>query len=53
MIGRFQASAPPRVQDAVKRTVLRCIGSIPKLLVEDTHSTTGILFANLLFKSQG
>ncbi len=41
MIANFKAAAPPRVQEAVKRTVLRCIGSIQDSLVEDSHRTTG------------
>lgn len=41
MISNFKAAAPPRVQEAVKRTVLRCIGSIQDSLVEDSHRTTG------------
>lgn len=52
MIANFKAAAPPRVQDAVKRTVLRCIGSIQDSLVEDSHRTTGLIFANLLYKAQ-
>lgn len=42
MITNFKAAAPPRVQEAVKRTVLRCIGSIQDSLVEDSHRTTGV-----------
>lgn len=41
MIGKFKATAPPRVQEAMQRTVLRCIGSMRDFLVEDTHKTTG------------
>lgn len=41
MIANFKTAAPPRVQEAVKRTVLRCIGSIQDSLVEDSHRTTG------------
>ena len=52
MITNFKAAAPPRVQEAVKRTVLRCIGSIQDSLVEDSHRTTGLIFANLLYKAQ-
>lgn len=41
MIAKFKATAPPRVQDAMQRTVLRCIGSMRDFLVEDSHKTTG------------
>lgn len=52
LIKSFTAAAPPRVQEAVKKTALRCIGSIHDYLVEDMQKTTGVMFANLLYKSQ-
>ncbi|EWM27116.1 Protein of unknown function DUF760 [Nannochloropsis gaditana] len=52
MISNFKAAAPPRVQEAVRRTVLRCIGSIRDSLVEDSHRCTGLIFAHLLYKAQ-
>lgn len=52
MITNFKAAAPIRVQEAVKRTVLRCIGSIQDSLVEDAHRTTGLIFAHLVYKAQ-
>jgi hypothetical protein len=41
MISKFQATAPPRVQEAVKRTVIACIGSIREYVVEHSQRTTG------------
>ena len=41
LISKFTATANPRVQDAVRTTILGLIGSLPKLAFETTSITTG------------
>ena len=41
LIGRFTTTAHPRVQAAVKATILGLIGSLPKLAFDTKTITTG------------
>ena len=41
LIGRFTSTAHPRVQAAVKATILGLIGSLPKMAFDTTTITTG------------
>ena len=52
LISKFTASASPRVQDAVRTTVLGLIGSLPKMAFETTTITTGQRLASLMFQLQ-
>lgn len=52
LIGRFTASASPKVQDAVKTTILGLIGTLPKVAFETTTVTTGARLASLMFQLQ-
>jgi len=52
IIGRFTATAHPRVQEAVKGTILGLIGNLPKLAFETTMVTTGQRLASLMFQLQ-
>lgn len=52
LISKFTATANPRVQDAVRNTVLGLIGSLPKMAFETTTITTGQRLASLMFQLQ-
>ena len=52
LISKFTASASPRVQDAVRTTVLGLIGSLPKMAFDTTTMTTGQRLASLMFQLQ-
>lgn len=52
LISKFTVSASPRVQDAVRTTVLGLIGSLPKMAFETTTMTTGQRLASLMFQLQ-
>lgn len=52
LIRKFTASAHPRVQDAVRATVLGLIGNLPKMAFETTTVTTGERLASLMFQLQ-
>jgi hypothetical protein len=48
LISKFTATADPRVQEAVRTTILGLIGSLPKLAFETTSITTGQRLASLV-----
>ncbi|GMH68516.1 hypothetical protein TL16_g04952 [Triparma laevis f. inornata] len=52
LIGRFMSTAHPKVQEAVRTTILGLIGSLPKLAFETTTITTGERLASLMFQLQ-
>ena len=52
LIGRFTSTAHPRVQSAVKATILGLIGSLPKMAFETKTVTTGERLASLMFQLQ-
>ena len=52
LISKFTASANPRVQEAVRSTVLGLIGSLPKMAFDTTTITTGQRLASLMFQLQ-
>ena len=52
LIRKFTASAHPRVQDAVRSTILGLIGNLPKMAFETTTVTTGERLASLMFQLQ-
>ena len=52
LISKFTASANPRVQEAVRSTILGLIGSLPKMAFETTTITTGQRLASLMFQLQ-
>eukprot|EP00814_Leptocylindrus_danicus_P007276 CAMPEP_0116015368 /NCGR_PEP_ID=MMETSP0321-20121206/6803_1 /TAXON_ID=163516 /ORGANISM="Leptocylindrus danicus var. danicus, Strain B650" /LENGTH=448 /DNA_ID=CAMNT_0003485141 /DNA_START=82 /DNA_END=1428 /DNA_ORIENTATION=+ len=52
LIGRFTATASPKVQEAVKTTILGLIGTLPKVAFETTTVTTGARLASLMFQLQ-
>ena len=52
LIAKFTRTASPRVQDAVRTTVLGLIGSLPKMAFETTTITTGQRLASLMFQLQ-
>jgi len=52
LVARFVQTAPKRVQDAARTTVLGLLGSIPKYALETTILTTGEKLANLMFQLQ-
>ena len=52
LIGRFTATASPKVQEAVKSTILGLIGNLPKIAFESTTVTTGARLASLMFQLQ-
>ncbi len=52
LISKFTGSASPRVQDAVRTTVLGLIGSLPKMAFDTTTITTGQRLASLMFQLQ-
>jgi hypothetical protein len=52
LIAKFTESASPRVQDAVRTTVLGLIGSLPNMAFDTTTITTGQRLASLMFQLQ-
>jgi hypothetical protein len=52
LIAKFTASSSPRVQGAVRTTVLGLIGSLPKMAFDTTTITTGQRLASLMFQLQ-
>lgn len=52
LISKFTSSAHPRVQDAVRSTILGLIGTLPKMAFETTTITTGERLASLMFQLQ-
>jgi Protein of unknown function (DUF760) len=52
LIRKFTTTASPRVQDAVRNTVLGLIGSLPKMAFDTTTITTGARLASLMFQLQ-
>ncbi|CAB9507714.1 expressed unknown protein [Seminavis robusta] len=52
LISKFTTTASPRVQDAVRNTVLGLIGSLPKMAFDTTTITTGARLASLMFQLQ-
>mmetsp|Transcript_6185 Transcript_6185/g.15353 ORF Transcript_6185/g.15353 Transcript_6185/m.15353 type:complete len:497 (+) Transcript_6185:259-1749(+) len=52
LISKFTAESDPRVQEAVRTTILGLIGSLPKLAFETTSITTGQRLASLMFQLQ-
>ncbi len=50
LIGRFVRTANPRVQEAVRSTVLGLLGSLPRNAFETTTFGTGDSLANLMFQ---
>ncbi|OEU09286.1 hypothetical protein FRACYDRAFT_195450 [Fragilariopsis cylindrus CCMP1102] len=52
LIAKFTAESDPRVQEAVRTTILGLIGSLPKLAFETTSITTGQRLASLMFQLQ-
>ena len=52
LISKFTATANPRVQEAVRSTILGLIGSLPKMAFETTTITTGQRLASLMFQLQ-
>jgi len=52
LISKFTATAHPRVQNAVRSTILGLIGGLPKLAFDTTTITTGQKLASLMFQLQ-
>mmetsp|Transcript_12461 Transcript_12461/g.19206 ORF Transcript_12461/g.19206 Transcript_12461/m.19206 type:complete len:412 (-) Transcript_12461:50-1285(-) len=52
LISKFTTSADPRVQNAVRSTILGLIGSLPKMAFDTTTITTGQRLASLMFQLQ-
>mmetsp|Transcript_7880 Transcript_7880/g.19335 ORF Transcript_7880/g.19335 Transcript_7880/m.19335 type:complete len:462 (-) Transcript_7880:378-1763(-) len=52
LIAKFTAESDPRVQEAVRTTILGLIGSLPKLAFETTSVITGQRLASLMFQLQ-
>jgi hypothetical protein len=52
LISRFTSTADPRVQEAVRSTILGLIGTLPKMAFETTTITTGERLASLMFQLQ-
>lgn len=52
LISKFTSTAHPRVQNAVRQTVLGLIGGLPKMAFETTTITTGQRLASLMFQLQ-
>lgn len=52
LIGRFTTTAHPRVQEAVKATILGLIGSLPKMAFDSKVISTGERLASLMFQLQ-
>lgn len=52
LISKFTTSAHPRVQNAVRSTILSLIGGLPKMMFDVTTVTTGQRLASLMFQLQ-
>lgn len=52
LISRFTSSASPRVQDAVRTTVLGLIGGLPQMAFDTKTIATGERLASLMFQLQ-
>jgi Protein of unknown function (DUF760) len=52
LISKFTNTAHPRVQNAVRSTILGLIGSLPKMAFDTTTITTGQRLASLMFQLQ-
>lgn len=52
MISKFTRTAHPRVQNAVRTTILGLIGGLPKMAFDTTTITTGQRLASLMFQLQ-
>jgi hypothetical protein len=52
LISKFTSTAHPRVQNAVRTTILGLIGGLPKMAFETTLITTGQRLASLMFQLQ-
>lgn len=52
LIAKFTATASPRVQDAVRTTVLGLIGGLPQMAFETKTVATGERLASLMFQLQ-
>lgn len=52
LIAKFTAESDPRVQEAVRTTILGLIGSLPKLAFETTSVTTGQRLASLVSETK-
>lgn len=52
LISKFTATTSPRVQEAVRSTILGLIGSLPKMAFDTTTITSGQRLASLMFQLQ-
>ena len=52
LIAKFTTTAHPRVQNAVRTTILGLIGGLPKMAFDTTTVTTGQRLASLMFQLQ-
>lgn len=52
LISKFTATAHPRVQNAIRSTILGLIGGLPKMAFDTTTITTGQKLASLMFQLQ-
>lgn len=52
LIAKFSSTAHPRVQNAVRNTILGLIGGLPKMAFDTTAVTTGQKLASLMFQLQ-
>lgn len=52
LISKFTATASPRVQDAVRTTILGLIGGLPQMAFETKTVATGERLASLMFQLQ-
>ncbi|GAX22372.1 hypothetical protein FisN_3Hh420 [Fistulifera solaris] len=52
LISKFTSTTPPRVQNAVKSTILGLIGGLPKMAFDTTTITSGQRLASLMFQLQ-
>ena len=52
LISKFTSTTHPRVQNAVKSTILGLIGSLPKMAFDTTTITSGQRLASLMFQLQ-
>lgn len=52
IIGRFAKTAPERVQEAVRQTILGLLGNAGSFALETTTATTSERLANLMFQLQ-
>lgn len=52
LISKFSTTAHPRVQSAVRNTILGLLGGLPKMAFDTTTVTTGQKLASLMFQLQ-